>query len=204
MAAWQISGEYMETCSCTFLCPCIPSNLTATPTEGDCKVAIAMRIDNGAMDGLKLDGLGFMLMLHSPGVMAQGGMTTGLIIDERASQAQADAIASIASGAVGGPMAALAPLVGRFAGIERRPIQFDMQGLNRSARAGDLVDQACEGMPSVVTPGQAIGIDNTAHPVNARLSMAKATRSIFNVFGITWNDSTGSRNGHFAPFAWSA
>ena len=29
------------------------------------------------------------------------------------------------------------------------------------------------------------------------------TRSRFNVFGIHWNDASGTRNGHFAPFAWS-
>ena len=29
MASWQISGEYMETCNCTLLCPCIISNLAA-------------------------------------------------------------------------------------------------------------------------------------------------------------------------------
>lgn len=46
-------------------------------------------------------------------------------------------------------------------------------------------------------------MDNTAHLVNSRLSLAKATRSLFNVFGIQWNDSTGTRNGHFAPFAWA-
>jgi hypothetical protein len=46
-------------------------------------------------------------------------------------------------------------------------------------------------------------IDNVAHPVNTRLALAKATRSRFNVFGMRWDDSTGTRNGHFAPFAWS-
>jgi hypothetical protein len=60
----------------------------------------------------------------------------------------------------------------------------------------------------VATPAPArlakqISVDNTAHPVNSRLSLAKATRSLFNVFGIKWNDSTGTRNGHFAPFAWA-
>jgi hypothetical protein len=59
-------------------------------------------------------------------------------------------------------------------------------------------------MASASAPGQAIGIDNTVHPVNRRLSMAKATRSRFNVFGIHWDDSSGMRNGHFAPFAWAA
>ena len=37
MSSWQITGQYMETCNCTFLCPCISSNLAARPTEGDCK-----------------------------------------------------------------------------------------------------------------------------------------------------------------------
>jgi hypothetical protein len=204
MSSWQISGQYMETCNCTLLCPCIVTNMTARPTEGDCKAAVAMRIDKGSKDGVQLDGLTFVVMLHSPGPMAQGNITVGLIIDQAASDTQADAISEIATGAAGGPMAVLAPLVGRVAGIERRPIQFEAEGLNRVLRAGDLVDQACEGIASAFgNPNEAICVDNTGHPVNNRLSIAKATRSIFHVFGIDWNDTTGTRNGHFAPFAWT-
>ena len=47
---WNIEGQYVETCNCAFLCPCITSNLSAQPTEGDCKAAIAMRIDSGEKD----------------------------------------------------------------------------------------------------------------------------------------------------------
>ena len=203
MATWQISGQYMETCNCAFLCPCITSNLAARPTEGDCKAAVTLRIDKGAKDGVKLDGLSFIVMMNSPGAMADGNITVGLIVDEKASDQQVEAISAIATGAAGGPMAALGPLVGRMAGIERRPIQFEVDGLNYAVRAGDLVDQACEGLASAADPKQAIGVDNTAHPVNSRLSLAKATRSKFNAFGIQWDDSTGTRNGHFAPFAWT-
>jgi hypothetical protein len=204
MAAWSISGDYMETCNCELVCPCVTSSMTAPPTEGDCKAAVTLRIDSGSKDGVALDGLSFIVMLHSPGPMAQGNITVGLIVDERASQAQVDAITAIATGAAGGPMAALAPLVGRFAGIEKRPIVYTASGLKREVRAAELVDQACEGLPSPVAPGEAITIDNVAHPVNSRLALAKATRSRFNVFGITWDDATGTRNGHFSPFAWSA
>ena len=42
--AWKMSGDYMETCNCTFLCPCLPSNMVERPTEGDCKAAVALRI----------------------------------------------------------------------------------------------------------------------------------------------------------------
>ena len=204
MAAWQISGEYMETCNCTQLCPCITSNLAARPVEGDCKVAIAMRIDKGSRGGVTLDGLSFIVVMYAPGPMAEGDLTVGLIVDERASPEQQEAITAIATGAAGGPMAALAPLVGRVAGVERRPIQFEAQGLARSVRAGELVDQACEGLPSATAPGEALGIDNTLHPVNTRLALARATRSRFNAFGVRWDDSSGTRNGHFAPFAWAA
>ena len=203
MSTWQISGQYMETCNCAFLCPCITSNLTARPTEGDCKAAVTMRIDTGAKDGVKLDGLSFIVMMFSPGAMAEGNITVGLIVDDTASDQQLDAIRAIATGAAGGPMAALAPLVGRIAGVERRPIQFEVDGLNRSVRAGELVDQACTGIASASAPNQAIGVDNTAHPVNSRLSLAKAAHSKFHVFGIDWDDATGTRNGHFAPFAWA-
>lgn len=204
MASWQIRGEYMETCNCTLLCPCITSNLAAVPTEGDCKAAIAMRIDAGAKDGISLDGIRFIVVLHAPGAMAAGNMTVGLIVDDSASDPQVEAITAIATGAAGGPMAALAPLVGRVAGVERRPIRFDIDGLNRAVSAGDLIDQACAGLPSAVAAGEALAIDNTVHPVNSRLSLARAVRSRISAFGVEWNDSTGQRNAHFAPFAWAA
>lgn len=203
MSSWQISGQYMETCNCTMLCPCITSNLAARPTEGDCKAAVAMRIDKGSKDGVQLDGLSFIVMLHSPAAMGSGNITVGLIIDEAASEQQAEAISAIATGSAGGPMAALGALVGKVAGVERRPIRFEADGLNRVVRAGELVDQACEGFPSAADPNVAIGVDNTAHPVNSRLSLAKATRSVFHAFGMDWSDNTGTRNGHFAPFAWA-
>jgi hypothetical protein len=204
MSSWNITGQYMETCNCALLCPCITSNLTAAPTEGNCKAAVAMRIDSGEKDGVRLDGLSFIVLMHSPGAMADGNITVGLVIDAAASDEQAAAISSIATGSAGGPMAALGPLVGRVAGTERRPIRFVSDGLKRSVTAGELVDQACEGVASVGNPEEAICVDNTAHPVNSRLSIAKATRSRIHAFGIDWDDATGTRNGHFAPFRWSA
>lgn len=203
MAKWRIEGQYFETCNCTYLCPCIGSNLTARPTEGDCKAAITMKIEKGEKDGVKLDDLSFIVLMHSPKAMAEGDITVGLIVDERASEQQVEAIGAIATGVAGGPMAALAPLVTRLAGIERRPIKFSRDGLNYAVTAGDLIDQAVEGIPGLARPGEPIYLDNTCHPVNAKLALAKATRSKFHAFGINWDDTSGTRNGHFAPFAWA-
>ena len=202
MAGWRIEGQYMETCSCEYLCPCAESALTARPTEGFCKFALAMKVDKGEKDGVRLDGLCFVILANSPGPMAEGNLTVGLIVDERASDKQVEAIGAIATGAAGGPMAAIAPLVGKVAGVEKRPMRFSLDGMRASASAGDLVDQACEGVPGA-DPGKPMYLDNVGHPVASRLALAKATRSKFHAFGIDWEDSSGTRNGHFAPFAWS-
>jgi hypothetical protein len=203
MGNWHIEGQYMETCNCAFICPCIGSNLTAQPTEGDCKAAVAMKIDKGEKDGVTLDGLAFVVLMQSPGAMADGNMTVGLIVDENADDAQTEAIGEITSGGIGGPMAALAPLVGEMAGVEKRPISFEVDGMNYAVKAGDLIDQALVGVPSAVAEGEPIYLENTCHPVAAKLALANATRSSFHAFGIDWEDASGTRNGHFAPFAWS-
>ena len=203
MAGWHIEGQYMETCNCSFVCPCIGSNLTATPTEGDCKAAITMRIDKGHKDAVTLDGLSFIVLLHSPKAMAEGNITVGLIIDQHATNEQMEAIGAIASGSAGGPMAALAPLVSRVAGIEKRPIHFEQSGMKYAVTASELIDQSLEGVPGPARPGEPIYLDNTCHPVNAKLALAKALYSKFHAFGIDWDDSSGTRNGHFAPFSWN-
>ena len=203
MPSWRIEGQYMETCNCNYICPCITSHLTDRPTEGDCQAAIAMRIDKGTKDGVKLDGAVFVVFLHSPGPMGEGNITVGLVIDDKASAQQVEQITAIATGAAGGPMSALAPLVGKVAGVERQPVRFASDGLKRSVTAGTLVDQACEGVAGAARGNEPMFIENTGHPVNERLALAKATRSRFNLFGAKWDDSSGTRNGHFAPFSWS-
>ncbi len=204
MTRWNIEGEYMETCNCDFLCPCITSNLTARPTEGDCKVAIVMRIDKGQKDGVPLDGLCFVAVIMSPGPMGEGNLKVGLIVDERADDAQTAAITDIATGAAGGPMAALGPLVGEMAGVEKRPIHFEGDGTTFTAKAGELVDQALEAAISASEAGGPIVLENVAHPVSSRVALAHATRSKFHAFGIDWDDTSGTKNGHFSRFSWAA
>ena len=110
---WQITGDYFETCSCDFLCPCIPSNLAGTPTKGWCNFAMVFHIEKGNSDGLALDDLSFAVIGHTPEVMGKGNWSVGLIIDDRASEQQKNAITTIASGQAGGRPAILTSVVGR-------------------------------------------------------------------------------------------
>jgi len=133
--------------------------------------------------------------------MSEGNWSVGLIVDDRAKADQEQAITAIASGQAGGPMAALAPLIGKFLGAERKRIRFEKNGMRRAVSIPGLLDQAIEGVPGVAK-NEPLYIDNTLHPANSRLALAKATRSHLNAFGLTWDDTSGRNNGHFAPFKW--
>jgi hypothetical protein len=202
MGTWQVEGDYFETCNCDYLCPCVSSNLAATPTKGHCLFALVFHVDKGRHGETTLDGLNFAVVGTTPGPMAAGKGSAGVIVDERADSVQRDALAAIASGQAGGPMAALGTLLASFLGVEARPIRYTRNGLQRSVEIPGLLDQALEGTPSLVKPGEPLVVDNSAHPANARLALAHATRSHVHAFGFDWDEASGRNNGHFAPFSW--
>ena len=200
---WQISGQYFETCSCDFVCPCILGQMAVRPTKGSCTFAMAMQVERGHLGSLSLDGLAFIVLGMTPAEMGKGNWSVGLVIDERATAEQRDAITAIASGAAGGPMSAVSGLIGTFLGVEATAIRIERSGLTFSVRAGTLVDMGAEGAkgidPNATEP---MFLDNTGHPVSNRLALAHASRSHVHALGLTWDDDSGGNNGHFAPFNW--
>jgi hypothetical protein len=201
MTQWAIKGRYMEACSCDFLCPCIPKNATTPATHDFCKVALTFAIDSGQYGDVRLDGVRFVFFAQSKAIMTHGGWIGGLVVDA-ASDAQADAVGQIASGAAGGPMGLFAPMLGDFRGIERRPIVFQQDGTTVSVRIDGVLDQSVVGVDSVTVPGECVAIDNTFHPVNKRLNLATALRNVISAFGIEWKGEPNRTNGHFASFDW--
>jgi hypothetical protein len=201
-AAWRLDGDYFETCNCDFLCPCLPSNLAAAPSKGYCYFALVFHVDKGHHQALSLDGLNFAVLGHTPGPMGAGHWRVGVVVDERGDPAQRDALSAIASGRAGGPMAAIAPLLDEFLGVETKAIRYERSGMHRAVSIPGLLDQALEGVPSASRPGEPVCIDNGIHPVNARLALAHATRSHLHAFGMDFDDTSGRNNGHFAPFSW--
>jgi hypothetical protein len=198
---WQISGSYMEACRCDSVCPCPTSGLAARPTKGSCDAGLVFHVERGQYGSTTLDGLSFAVLLHTPGPMGQGNWTVGVIVDERASAPQREALTSIASGQGGGPMAAVGPLVGRFAGTEAKPIKLEGTGMKRAVSIPGVLDIAVEGIAGA-RQDEPIYLDNVGHPAASRLALAKATRGHMHAFGINWDDTSGRNNGHFAPFSW--
>jgi hypothetical protein len=201
--AWNVSGQYYETCSCDFVCPCIPGGLAVRPTTGSCTFAMAFAIDRGSYGAVSLDGLGFIVLGFTPEEMGKGNWSVGLIADERATAEQRDAITAIASGAAGGPMAALSGLIGKFLGIESSSIRFDRSGAKWSVKASNLVDMSAEGVRGI-NPSSAgpIHLENTGHPAADRFALARASTSRVQALGLAWEDGSGKNNGQYAPFSW--
>ena len=202
---WQVSGQYYETCNCDFVCPCVPAQMAVVPTKGSCIFAMAFQIERGRYGAVTLDGLGFIVLGLTPEAMGKGNWSVGLVADARASAEQRDAITAIASGAAGGPMAALSGLIGTFLGVASAPIAFNRSGVEWSVKAASLVDMTARPAmginPSATEP---LHLENTGHPAADRFALAHASDSHVHALGLDWDDRTGTNNGQYAPFAWKS
>ena len=202
---WQLSGEYMESCNCDYLCPCVFTNPQAAVTYDHCTAALIFRIDKGQSGGTPLDGLCFALMIRSGNVMADGNWIFGGVVDERANDAQRTALSAIVSGQAGGPPGMIrSNLVSDFRGVVFKPIDFRIEGFKRTVTIPDVVSFEIEGVTSRNRSGEPFYMDNTAHPANRRLALARATAFHVQGFGIGLDMVGKGNNGHFAPFAWAA
>ncbi|MBI4588838.1 MAG: DUF1326 domain-containing protein [Candidatus Rokubacteria bacterium] len=197
--SWQISGEYFESCNCEVLCPCLLSRAQGRPTEGHCDVVVAVHVDSGRFGDTPLDGLNAVLVVYTPGVMAQGDWTVACYVDERASGAQRQGLEAVCSGQAGGPLGRFAPLIARRMPTKAVPISFASQGKSRKVEVPGIMDVTVEGIIGV--GDQEVWLDNVGHFASRRLAAARGTSSRYRDHAFTF-DNTG-RNGHYAPIRWS-
>ncbi len=199
--AWSVKGTYFENCPCDMVCPCTTSGLSLRADSERCTVVFAFHIDEGNVDGVDVSDLNVAVMADSPPLMTDGNWKLGMFMDAAASEEQAQAVGGVFSGALGGPMAALAPLVGEMLGTETVALEYIDDGRRHSIKAGDLLDIEIE---DFVPPGSPTGevsmLTGMAMPVASTMTIARSTRSRINAFGYALNQD--GKNGHSAPFAW--
>jgi hypothetical protein len=199
--SWSLKGSYVETCSCDLICPC-NATFDHGATYDYCRVTLVFAIKDGEIEGTDVSGLTVVAIADTPKVMTEGNWKLGVFVDDQASDEQADKLVQVFSGQLGGPMAALAPLVGEMLGVERAPIEVRHDGLRHSVRVGDAIDFEIEDIvPFGVQDGRPVRFDGMFHPVGSDLTMAEAKRTQINAFGIQYEGKTGlSKSG----FSWAA
>src|SRR6266567_1533038 len=192
--SWKLAGSYFETCSCEVLCPCTAS-LALGADYDRCRVTLVFNVKDGEVDGTDVSGLKVAAVADTPKVMTDGNWRLGVFIDGAASDEQAEKLGGVFYGALGGPMEALGPLVGENLGIERAPIEVREDGLMHSVRIGDVVDFDVEDIvPFGVESGQPAQLVGIFHPAGPDLTIAHATRSRIDAFGISYEGKAGFSN----------
>src|SRR3954454_23504205 len=199
--SWKMEGSYFETCSCEVICPCTAS-LAFGASHDRCRVTLVFHVKDGEVEGTDVSGLTVAAVADTPKVMTEGNWRLGVVIDEAASDEQAEKLGGVFSGALGGPMEALGPLVGEQLGVERQPIEVVEDGLTHSVRIGDDVDFEIEDIvPFGVDTGEPAKITGIFHPVGSELTISHATRSKINDFVIQYEGKAGFSK---SQFSWAA
>lgn len=198
---WNLAGSYFETCSCDVVCPCTAS-LSLEATKDRCKVVLVFNVTDGEVEGTDVSGLTVAAVCDTPKVMSEGNWRLGVVIDAAASDEQAEKLGGVFSGALGGPMEALGPLIGENLGVERLPIEVQEDGLKHSIKIGDEVDFEIEDIvPFGIESGEPARMTGIFHPVGSELTVSHATRSQINAFGIQYEANAGFSS---SEFAWAA
>jgi hypothetical protein len=199
--SWNLRGSYVETCSCELMCPC---NLSFDhgATYDFCRVTLVFNIREGEIEGTDIGGLKVAAIADTPKVMTEGNWRLGVFVDENATDEQSDKLIRVFGGQLGGPMGALAPLVGEMLGVERAKIEVEDDGLRHSVRVGDAIHFEIEDIvPFGVETGEPVRFAGMFHPVGSDLTMAEARQSRINAFGIEYEGKSGLST---SEFSWAA
>jgi hypothetical protein len=176
--------------------------MTASPSQGHCDAIVAFHVDEGNRGDVSINGLNVLAALFAPGPMGQGNWKLALYLDDRASDAQRDALQAIFSGSEGGPMAAFAPLVGEMLGVKSVPIDYVITDKHRSVTVPGIFNTSIRSVTSMHPDGREVWVD-MGHPFapNKLAQAVGEAGSTYTDYGMHWDNS--GKNGHYAPIDWS-
>jgi hypothetical protein len=184
---YYLQGTLLEACSCKVLCPCW---IGEDPDTGDCKAFVAYHYDKGEINGLDVSGLSLINVAQIPGnVLVPKSWKVLLLVDEKATNEQAQALLDAYGGKLGGPLADLAQLVGEVIGVERVPIAHEVRGGAGELKVGEYLNASMEPYRgpdgSVTTLRDSIFSNIPGSP--AYVSKAKYHRVDIPKYGIKWS-----------------
>jgi hypothetical protein len=104
MTPWEVKAKEFATCNCDYGCPC---QFNAYPTHGNCQAIAGIIIEKGHHGDVTLDGLTAVGILSWPKAIHEGNGEVLLILDERADEAQRNALLTIMGGEDTDPFATM-------------------------------------------------------------------------------------------------
>jgi hypothetical protein len=184
---YNLQGTLLEACSCNVLCPCW---IGEDPDTGNCLSFNAYHFDRGEINGIDVSGLSMINVCQIPGnVLVPKSWKVLVLVDDKATDEQMQALLDAYTGKLGGPLADLGQLVGEVIGVERVPIQHQVHQGAGELRAGDYVAAAMtpyhSGEGSTTTLRDSIFSTIPGSP--AYVSKATYNRVDIPKYGIKWS-----------------
>jgi hypothetical protein len=183
-AAWKITGDLEEACSCDVPCPCW---FAAKPTQMGCDGVQVIFIKTGTYGDTKLDGLAIASLVQSPEgqtMMDSFGNWnfSYLYLDEKATPEQRTALHEIAM--------QILPVAGAKKVVERTiPIDRKLDGEHHEITlgqyggfSGHLMEGGLGGAPKIMNPPG-------ADPVHQEYNQGLSTKLTYNDAGQKWDYS---------------
>jgi len=135
MTPWEIHAIEVQNCNCAFGCPCQFSSL---PTYGTCEASVGFKIEKGFYGDVSLDGLSAGMTAKWPGPIHEGNGERQLIIEEKGSPEQRDALEKILSGEDTEEMATIAWVINAMTSTRHetlyKPVSIEADIKTRKAR----------------------------------------------------------------------
>jgi hypothetical protein len=143
--SYELVGHLNEVCTCDAVCPCFQAQ---DPDGGSCAFSWVLDVERGTVEGHDVSDLRLGFIGTFEGNPLDTEIRMAVFVDERATDAQHNALLRAFTGELGGPLADLARLVGEVVAVERVPIDIDVTEGTGHYRIGDLVSAQMEGFAS--------------------------------------------------------
>jgi len=150
MAAWELNGNVLIACNCDWGCPC---NFNARPSRGHCEGGWIWIVEQGHVGEVRLDGLGLAVFADWPGAIHEGGGRAACYVDERADEAQREALTRTLRGELGGPWGLF---IKTYDLPAPRPARFDVTLAAHQSRAAiaDFIELELQAIRNPVTKAE--------------------------------------------------
>jgi len=154
--AYRIEGTLFEVCTCNILCPCWVGE---DPDGGVCEGLLGWQVEKGAINGVDVSGITLAMLAHIPGNILKGNWRTVVYMEEKATEDQEEALLSVFTGKLGGPIADMAKLVGEVVAVERAPITTQLKEGKGTIKIGRNIEAVME--PFKSGAGQSTALHDT-------------------------------------------
>jgi len=124
MTPWEIKGRELVNCTCEYGCNC---QFNALPDKGHCYAVAAIVIDEGRFGEIRLDGLRIAAIFKWPRAIHEGNGEAIAFVDQRADEAQRDALLRIMTGQDTAPFATMFAVYASTVTIMHPPVFTDIE-----------------------------------------------------------------------------